>query len=133
MRKLFYFFFRFILGIYLILYGIKGLSEMNDTKEISLRHLDIMVKNIKNYLIPLILTNKIKPNIIFIIKILNLSFIYGGFLLSFGFKMGKWILAFGLSLECFLIGSVRIHIDELDFCSALTYFSLIGSILILKK
>ena len=106
---------------------------MNDTKEISLRHLDIMVKNIKNYLIPLILTNKIKPNIIFIIKILNLSFIYGGLIMSLGFKMGKWIVAFALSLECFLVGSMRIHIDELDYCSLLTYLSLIGVVLIIKN
>ena len=133
MRKLFYFFFRFILGIYLILYGIKGLSEMNDTKTIALRHLNLMLKYIKIYLIPSILIDKVIPNLMFLIKILNLSFIYGGFLLSFGFKMGKWILAFGLSLECFLIGSVRIHIDELDFCSSLTYISLIGSILLIKK
>ena len=133
MKKLFYFFFRFILGIYLILYGIKGLSEMNDTKTIALRHLNLMLKYIKIYLIPSILIDKVIPNLMFLIKILNLSFIYGGFLLCFGFKMGKWILAFGFSLECFLIGSVRIHIDELDFCSSLTYISLIGSILLIKK
>ena len=133
MKKIFYFFFRFILGIYFIFYGIKGLSEMNDTKVIALRHLNIMLKYIKIYLIPSILTDTIIPNIMFLIKILNLSFIYGGFLLSFGLKMGKWILAFGFSLECFLTGSIRIHIDELDVCSLLTYFSLIGSILVLKK
>ena len=133
MRKLFYFFFRFILGIYLILYGIKGLSEMNDTKTIALRHLNLMLKYIKIYLIPSILTDKVIPNLMFLIKILNLSFIYGGFLLCFGFKMGKWIVAFALSLEYFLLGSMRIHIDELDYCSLLTYLSLIGVILIIKN
>ena len=42
MKRLFYWFFRLILGLYFILYGIKGLSEMNNTKVIALSHLNIM-------------------------------------------------------------------------------------------
>ena len=101
MKRLFYWFFRLIFGLYFILFFF-------------------------------VLTEKIIPNVIFLIKILNLGFIYGGLIMSLGFKMGKWIVAFALSLECFLVGSMRIHIDELDYCSLLTYLSLIGVVLIIK-
>ncbi len=133
MKRLFYWFFRLIFGLYFILYGIKGLSEMNNTKVIALSHLNIMKNFIEKYISSILLTEKIIPNVIFLIKILNLGFIYGGLIMSLGFKMGKWIVAFALSLECFLLGSMRIHIDELDYCSLLTYLSLIGVVLIIKN
>ena len=56
----------------------------------------------------------------------NLAFIYGGFLMIFGFSFGKIFTFSALAFQAFLVASPRVAQDDFGFCSALAYLSLLG-------
>lgn len=126
--KIFFWMTRFILALFFILYGIKNFSEANDIKEIGISHLNVMKSYLENYF-PSLETVKIedyKSTIFTFSQNINLAFIYGGFLMIFGFSFGKIFTFSALGLQAFLVASPRVIQDGFGFCSALAYLSLLG-------
>lgn len=126
--KIFFWTTRLILALFFIVYGIKNFSETNDIKEIGISHLNIMKSYLEKY-IPSLQTVKIedyKSTIFTFAQNNNLAFIYGGFLMIFGFSFGKIFTFSALAFQAFLVASPRVAQDDFGFCSALAYLSLLG-------
>jgi hypothetical protein len=99
MKKIFAVFLRIFFGLYLILLGLKGLSEVNINKNEILKTIDAVENRIlKPYDINLNL-HLLKQHPIEILYFENISILYSGFLLIFGLTLSKSFLLIGFLIE----------------------------------
>ena len=98
-RKYSNFLLRILFGLYLITFGLKGLSEVNINKEDIVKTIESIETNIlKPYSINLNL-KLIKQHPIEILYFENISILYAGFLLIFGLKLSKAFLMIAFLIE----------------------------------
>lgn len=99
MKKFFLLIIRLIFGLYLIAFGLKGLSEVNINKNQIVKTLDhIENKILKPYEINLNL-HLFKQHPIEILYFENISIMYSGFLMIFGLTLFKAFLLIGVLIE----------------------------------
>lgn len=126
MSKLLFYLMRFILGVYFILYGIKGLGDLTSSNTIASSHLNIMQEKLNQYLPNLMNLQIVKDYSHTVFQWKNLALFYGGLMMLFGGSTAKYFTFIGLSIEMILLASLRIMNDEMSFCSFSAYISLIG-------
>jgi len=99
MKKFFLIIFRIFFGLYLIAFGLRGLSEVNFNKSEIVKTLDhIDSKILKPYEINLNL-HLFKQHPIEILYFENISILYSGFLMIFGLTLSKAFLLIGILIE----------------------------------
>ncbi len=99
MKNIFSFLLRLIFGLYLIAFGLKGLSEVNTNKNEITKTLDQIENRIlKPYEINLNL-HLFKQHPIEILYFENISILYSGFLMIFGLTLSKAFLLVGFLIE----------------------------------
>jgi len=109
MKKFFIVFLRLLFGLYLILFGLKGLSEVNINKLETIKTLDHIENRIlKPFEINLNL-HLFKQHPIEILYFQNISILYSGFLLVFGLTLSKAFLLIGFLIE--LVFQKNIYFD----------------------
>jgi hypothetical protein len=92
-------FLRILFGIYLITFGLKGLSEVNINEKDIIKTIESIESNIlEPYSLNLNL-KLIKQHPIEILYFENISILYAGFLLIFGLKLSKAFLMIAFLIE----------------------------------
>ena len=124
----FYWLFRFMLGLFFILYGINNLYQANDTKEKAMLHLGVMQKVIGQYVPQIKSLNfeEYKSKVFKIAQNVDLAYIYGGLLLAFGLSFGKTFTLIAVVLDAIMVASPRIYQDDFGFSTGMAYLALIG-------
>ena len=121
--KVLFWLFRLIFGVSLILYGCKGLTEVNTVKEIGFSHLDIIESKIPFNL------QIVKDYGFKLVQIANLAMIYGGLLTMFGFCTAKYFTLFAVIIEGLFVASARVRSDEFGYTSGLVYLAFAGLVM----
>ena len=121
--KLLFWLFRLIFGISLILYGCKGLTEVNTVKEIGFSHLSLIENKLP-----------FNPQIIrdygfVLVQVANLAMIYGGLLTMFGFCTAKYFTLFAVIIEGLFVASARVRSDEFGYTTGLVYLAFGGLVM----
>lgn len=99
MKNIFRLLTRLLFGVYLIAFGLKGLSEVNINKNEIVKTLDHIENRIlKPYEINLNL-HLFKQHPIEILYFENISILYSGFLMIFGLTLSKAFLLVGVLIE----------------------------------
>jgi hypothetical protein len=132
MKKLLFIVFRFILGIYIILIGIKGLSEINTNK---VRLVNTVERFELSIQIPYNLSinlHLLKQYPIEILYFENLCLIYGGFLTLCGFSMAKAFVMCGLLVEFVFLNNITFFRDEKTVLNFSLLLSILGGVLSIK-
>jgi hypothetical protein len=132
MTKIVYYFFRSLLGAYLILLGIKGLSDINANKSTLTNTIDLFEKNILiPYNIPTNL-HLLRQHPYEILYFENLSILYGGFLMFFGFSLSKAFVMIGFLIEFIFMNNIYFYTDEKTVINFSLLLSLLGGVLHIK-
>ena len=132
MSKILFYFFRSLLGVYLIFLGIKGLADINLNKGTLANTLDLFENqvlaphNIKMNL------NLLKQHPIEILYFENLCIVYGGFLMFFGFSLSKAFVFTGILVEFVFLNNVYFYKDQKTAINFSLLLSLLGGILQIK-
>jgi hypothetical protein len=133
MSRIFFYFFRSLLGIYLIFQGLKGLSEIGTNTGKLTTTVEIFQNEI---LIPFkIDTSNLQifkqyPNEILYFE--NLCIIYGGFLMFFGFSLSKAFVFSGFLVDFIFLNNVYFYRDNKTVTNFSLLLSLLGGILQIK-
>jgi len=99
MKRIFLFLIKLLFGLYLIAFGLKGLSEVNINKNEIVKTLDNIENRIlKPYEINLNL-NLFRQHPIEILYFENISIMYSGFLMIFGLTLSKAFLLIAVLIE----------------------------------
>lgn len=109
---------RIILGIYLILFGIKNFSEIST----NIKFFKDNIQNIK------ILKNDLSTYSNEILVFEYCSMIYGGLLLVFGYKLSKLFISFSMLIEIIFIIDVWKLNDESRIKYCLNLLSILGGV-----
>jgi hypothetical protein len=130
MKKIFYLLTRAILGILIILIGLKGLSEVGTNKTKVTESVELFVQKI---LVPYEIN--LDMNLLFqhpveILYFQNLAIIYGGFLLIFGFGLSKAFVLTGLLVENIFINQLFFTKQADDFRRISMSLALFGGVLV---
>jgi hypothetical protein len=123
------FVFRALLGLTLIILGLKGITEVHPNKT---KIVDTITRLEKEVLAPLKLNinlELIKKHSTEIVYFQNLSLIYGGFLLFFGMCLSKAFITVFILLEIILINNLYFNRDEKSIKFASVLLSILGGIL----
>lgn len=132
MSKFFFYFFRTLLGIYLIFLGVKGLSDINLNKGTLTNTIDLFENQILSpYKLNLNL-NLLKQHPIEILYFENLCIVYGGFLMFFGFSLSKAFVFTGILIEFVFLNNVYFYKDQKTAMNFSLMLSLLGGILQIK-
>lgn len=126
MSKFVFWLFRFVLGVYFVLYGIKSLGDLASSNTIAQAHLNIIQGKLNEYFPNVIDLQIVKDYSHTILQMKNLALAYGGLMMLFGGSTAKYFALIGLSAEIVLLASLRIINDEMSYCSFPAYISLIG-------
>jgi len=123
MKNIFFtFLIRLIFGLYLIAFGLKGLSEVNINKHEIVKTFDHIENRIlKPYEINLNL-HLFKQHPIEILYFENISILYSGFLMIFGLTLSKAFLLIGVLIELVFQKNLffEFTVDKLHAVSILT-------------
>ncbi len=132
MSKFFFYFFRTLLGIYLIFLGVKGLSDINLNKGTLTNTIDLFENQVLSpYKLNLNL-NLLKQHPIEILYFENLCIVYGGFLMFFGFSLSKAFVFTGILIEFVFLNNVYFYKDQKTAMNFSLMLSLLGGILQIK-
>jgi len=132
MSKFFFYFFRTLLGIYLIFLGVKGLSDINFNKGTLTNTIDLFENQVLSpYKLNLNL-NLLKQHPIEILYFENLCIVYGGFLMFFGFSLSKAFVFTGILIEFVFLNNVYFYKDQKTAMNFSLMLSLLGGILQIK-
>jgi hypothetical protein len=132
MSKFLFYFFRSLLGLYLMFLGIKGLAEINLNKGTLTNTIDLFENqvlaphNLKMNL------NLLKQHPIEILYFENLCIVYGGFLMFFGFSLSKAFVFTGILIEFVFLNNVYFYKDQKTAMNFSLMLSLLGGILQIK-
>ena len=121
--KLLFWLFRLIFGVSLILYGCKGLTEVNTVKEIGLSHLNIIASKVPFDV------QIVKDYGFVLVQFANLAMIYGGLLAMFGFCTAKYFTLFAVIIEGLFVASARVRFDEFGYTTGLVYLAFGGLVM----
>lgn len=127
--KILYCFFRFLLGAYLIFLGFKGLSDININKTTLENTVDLFENKV---LAPYNLNTNMKllrQHPIEILYFENLCIIWGGFLMLFGFGLGKAFVTTGLLVEFVFLNNILFYQDQKTIFNFSLLLSLFGGIM----
>src|SRR5690349_10538747 len=111
MTRILFYLFRSLLGGYLILLGIKGLSDIGANKTILTNTVELFeTKVLMPYNLGLDL-HLLKQHPYEILYFENLCVIYGGFLMFFGFSLSKAFVTTGFLLEFIFMNNIFFYKD----------------------
>ncbi len=127
------FVFRALLGLTLIILGLKGVTEVYNNKT---KIIDTVTRFEKEVLSPLKLNinlELIKKHTTEIVYFQNLSLIYGGFLLIFGFSLSKAFITTYILLELILNNNLYFNRDDKNIKYVSVLVSILGGVLTINQ
>ncbi len=132
MKKYVFYLLRSLLGIYLILLGMKGISDITTNKTTLTTTVDLFERTIlKPYEIDAYM-HVLKQHPFEILYFENLSIIYGGFLLFFGFSLSKAFVGIGMLIEFIFLNNILFYRDEKTLMKFSLMLSMLGGLLHIK-
>ncbi len=127
------FIFRALLSLTLIVLGLKGLSEVHTNKTNLVENVNRFEKEVLSPFNLNINLELIKKHSTEVIYFENLSLIYGGFLLFFGFSLSKAFITTFILLELVLINNLYFNRNAINIKYVSVLVSLLGGILTINN
>lgn len=127
--KLIHIILRFFFGLFLIVWGLKGLSDVNVNKGTLTKTVELFeYEAIKPFNLNVNL-HILKQHPIEILYFENLCIIYGGFLTLFGFSLAKAFLTSGFLLNFIFVNNIYFYKEEKTIMNLSLLAGLLGGIL----